>query len=213
MSKLEITEFATCELVLTGDVEDTKSPYVGHFAMAPAHLVLEERQCVELLKADAPSDALEHMRDVVAGINRKMRYAVETKQTSKSIDLLMDSSLLIYRHYKNERASENDCKNFLNDIVLFQIKYRHLVDPENRRLMAQINTACGESTKPGLKASMIFPCSAEDLKQMSRRRVCVKVKGADGHVVQGDLRREDTTVDQGKRMVLHHIQFVLEHGA
>jgi len=209
---------AVCELVMKGKVLDPLNPYTGYFAVVPAHFLLENNECGELLAKSVTPETLTCMKDKVTARIGRSTITMEKFNSSKKLELKF-TSLLAYRHYRVEEAPPNHYKSYLNDLVLLEINpHQLLLNTENLIPGSEIENAMTEIfTSTRLKCSMgeILPIQDPTiLAAMAMAKVRVRVGHAYGYMVLGGswkLSEEQRKkgVDTG-RQFLYNIQFVVE---
>ena len=93
-----------CELVLQGETIDVKHPQQVLYPVVPAHLVVEEEDRKEMMRAKNPVD-ITTMRDKSESRASYKRYSFSQHADSSSSDLEYNT-MFVYKHYTQPQNSQ-----------------------------------------------------------------------------------------------------------
>ena len=178
-----------CELVLSGQTLEVNHPQEAYYAVVPAHLVLDNSECEEMMKAHNPT-TIDDMRDKKESRASHYRYSFNQHNSPKKNDLDFNP-MFVYSHYTSPREPAGGHNSFSKDLALIKIHQHQLQETPRQQpgvLLQHLKIAMTKKSRPVLlkgtfiedtvDIDQIFPLQlASTLDKMGQRGVWVMVGG------------------------------------
>ena len=180
-------ETATCDLILQGkNFGRRHAPYMAYYAYVSAHLILEDKDCRDLLNKDVMDAHVEIKREEINGKAGYTNYYLELPETEKRLTLLSAPIQWNYRHYRQSQlqTTSSNFDWYLNDSALLEIDGRELLTEEDSVISLPELTSAMKIHKDGIELREILPINDNQiLITMAKENVRVKIGGVSGFMV------------------------------
>lgn len=210
--ELEEVMSATCELLLKGrNATNRYAPYWAYYVWVPAHFVLEENECREILESNSTPDVIRHKLQNILHRSFSVRFHLHLHFPRKIL-ALRQPTFLAYRQFRQSSAKNNGLdhfSSFYNDSVLLEIEPHELEMSPMPRLIALSELEDAMSRHQDKKSlGPVLPLrNPRHIATMALKKVCVMVAGVRGHMVIPSFALNPSTTEN--QCQLHHIQFIL----
>ena len=207
----------SCELILCArNHNSAHAPYTAYYACVPAHLVLENKDCEELLSHNLSDLSVAMKKREVDGRASHTKYYMKSPETNKCLSLRSAPIMWSYQYCKSDIEKEQGPTSsvFMNDLALLEIEPRELLTENNNIIsLNEIKFAMQYQLDGAKLVESFFIKDLQSLQAAMSTKVRVKVRGKMGYMVPHKCAHEtDQALQATKKdpQLLHHISFVLE---
>ena len=196
-----ITHIATCELILqANNFTNEHAPYTAYYACVPAHLILDERDAMDLLRRRADFETVNSRIDGMAGF---IKYCLYSPRTQKRLTLRSSPIIWTYNHW--HRSGSKSHTTFMRNMALLEVEPHEILNNEADIIsLSEIKSAMQCQTN-GTRLAGILPVEhPRILDQMTG--ICVHVGGRRGHTIF------QPKICDGPWIMDRHIEFILDEG-